>query len=639
MTIPGQSNTFRNDGVGAVEREQGLVPLFLGCSSAGPINVVQTHRQPSALVDVYNQGPLAEDACAVLKREGGPAKIMRLNPSVAGSISAVAAARVDASTGTVACAIAPQNVGKCLQIDDPAGTPVYVDQTSEAQSSTADDVDPWPASEAIGDQMAVGFHSPFNKLTVTVSATAGVGGTLTYKYWNGTAWTAVSGLTDATTGFTVAGANTVVFTMPTDWAPRSLNGSDDLYYLVAEVAGVYSTNPILNQIVIENQGPYDEFDIIAEVTKTGTLGTAEWRYTLDGGESYTDSIVIPSGGTYSPANTGLKFTFTAGGGPVYFEDGDLFTLTTTPPHFAAADLSAAVTALKAGTESWDFIVLCGGFADASTAATIFAALDTHCQDLENNFRYGTAAMQEFGSRGTAALAKTSLATVESDYVTAVYGRVRVLSAKPLPGWSYPMRATCAPLAWQALRVGLSGDLKRVASGALSGVKDPEHDESKATTTLDDARCSTFRTWPGSAGIYITQGRIKSGVASDFRLWPHRMVANRYLSTIYPIQQTFIGKSPRVNSDASIADGNPGAPGTIYEVDASNYEKQGDRALRSELKAPSNADGVRGHVSDLSYTIDRAYDIATNAKIKTTGKIVSLAYVDFVEGEFSFTLAL
>lgn len=133
------------------------------------------------------------------------------------------------------------------QIDDPAGTPVYVDETTDFNDVGAGDVDPWPASEAIGDQMAIGYATPFEHLSLTIG-TAGVGGTLTWRYWDGSAWSTVPDLVDDSTGFT-AGTSTydVRWGRPSNWTALAINGSAQLYYVVAQVATVYSTNPVLSQ--------------------------------------------------------------------------------------------------------------------------------------------------------------------------------------------------------------------------------------------------------------------------------------------------------------------------------------------------------------------------------------------------------
>jgi hypothetical protein len=51
------------------------------------------------------------------------------------------------------------------------------------------------------------------------SSTQGAGTwTITWEFWNGTSWTALSGVTDGTTGFkAAAGSHDVTWTMPSTW--------------------------------------------------------------------------------------------------------------------------------------------------------------------------------------------------------------------------------------------------------------------------------------------------------------------------------------------------------------------------------------------------------------------------------------
>lgn len=134
------------------------------------------------------------------------------------------------------------------QIDDPAGTPVFVDETVDFNDADASDVDPWPVAEAIGDQMAIGYTFPFRQVNFTVG-TLGTVGTTTWKYWNGTAFVALT-VTDGTTGFTASG--NVTFDIPLDWAKTTINGSASLYFIVAEVLTLYTINPVITQGFIVN---------------------------------------------------------------------------------------------------------------------------------------------------------------------------------------------------------------------------------------------------------------------------------------------------------------------------------------------------------------------------------------------------
>lgn len=97
----------------------------------------------------------------------------------------------------------------------------FTDETDEANDATPDDMTLLPAAPATNDAYYFGYDLLFAKFDLNIS-TAGAGTwTILWEYWNG-AWTALSGVTDDTTGFTVGGTNEVSWTLPTDWATRSL---------------------------------------------------------------------------------------------------------------------------------------------------------------------------------------------------------------------------------------------------------------------------------------------------------------------------------------------------------------------------------------------------------------------------------
>lgn len=140
----------------------------------------------------------------------------------------------------------PENdpADRVWQVD--VSEPTFVDETVDFNSETADDVDPFPSSEATDDYFAVGFAQQFPKLVIDVGI-VGVAGVVAWEYWNGSAWSALSGVTDDTNGFTASGENNVTFTVPGDWATVSLNGEAHLYYVRARVTTVYTTNPEITQ--------------------------------------------------------------------------------------------------------------------------------------------------------------------------------------------------------------------------------------------------------------------------------------------------------------------------------------------------------------------------------------------------------
>lgn len=117
-------------------------------------------------------------------------------------------------------------------IYDADDVPGYTDQTAESNSAAANDMD-FPPSDAadIGDIYYFGSSGMFNILTVNIGTQGDWTGTYAWEYWNGAAWTAVSGLTDGTVGFTAAvGNHDVTFTCPVDWRLTTVNAVE-LYWL------------------------------------------------------------------------------------------------------------------------------------------------------------------------------------------------------------------------------------------------------------------------------------------------------------------------------------------------------------------------------------------------------------------------
>ncbi len=186
-------------------------------------------------------------------------------------------------------------LGKVWQVDD-AG-PIS-DQTTNANNSTANDVILFPASDDADDYVAFGMSDKFGKLIFNyATGTAGTVGTVAWEYWNGSAWTALSGVTDNTTGFTAAVADnlTVVWTVPSNWAKNTISGSS-LYYVRARITLAYTINPVMTQVFVG-----------------GTL-TVDQTYEYGIGYTLADGEISPTNWVTQTLDTGyqsINLTWTA----------------------------------------------------------------------------------------------------------------------------------------------------------------------------------------------------------------------------------------------------------------------------------------------------------------------------------------
>ena len=215
------------------------------------------------------------------------------------------------TSGTSVTNVDQAPIDAAWQFDDSEGT--FVDETDDFNSSATADVDPFPATEAIGDRFYIGHVQTFNQVTITIS-TSGVGGIVQWKYWTGSAWSNLT-VTDNTGGFTASpGSYTVTFTPPGDWATTQLNAPINgrrLYYIAAEITTVYATNPVLSQGVLSGgrirvTSADHLIDPLQTISVKGVTGTTEangtWQVERIGNDALdligsTFSNTYVSGGT------------------------------------------------------------------------------------------------------------------------------------------------------------------------------------------------------------------------------------------------------------------------------------------------------------------------------------------------------
>ena len=99
---------------------------------------------------------------------------------------------------------------------------VFTPYTTEAQSATASDVPLLPASPAVSDAFYFGFDIPAGMTTIDIGQ-AGVGSwAVTWEYYNGSGWTALSGVDDRTSAFSILGRNIATWSVPSDWAESTV---------------------------------------------------------------------------------------------------------------------------------------------------------------------------------------------------------------------------------------------------------------------------------------------------------------------------------------------------------------------------------------------------------------------------------
>ncbi len=126
---------------------------------------------------------------------------------------------------------------------------VPTDETAGANNAAANDMPLLPAIPVQNDAYYFGGSEPFGKLTLNIGTQGDGTWTITWEYYNGTTWVALSSITDGTTGFKAAvGNHDVTYTVPSDWASVSVGGVT-AYYIRGRVSAytAITTQPLGTQ--------------------------------------------------------------------------------------------------------------------------------------------------------------------------------------------------------------------------------------------------------------------------------------------------------------------------------------------------------------------------------------------------------
>ncbi len=361
---------------------------------------------------------------------------------------------------------------------------------------------------------------------------------------------------------------------------------------------------------------YDAYDVKIEVTKTGTLGAGEFKYSLDGGDNYSADIQIPGAGTYAITGTNLTLTFTAGAGPIFFEKGDVFAFVCTAPGYSSTDANNALDALRTtyATARFGFVHLVGAASTVAGAATIAAAVDVKMIAEANVFRYLFCVVEcpeDTDGNTIAAFASFSSTRV---CVAAGYCELVANGKVMKRNAAWPV---VARIASQDIRRDVARVRQDREGGPLAGVTKLYRDEF-TTEGLDAARFITLRTFAGQAGFYVTNGRTMANGGSDYQFLQFRRLMDRACTVNYAELFNFLNDDVvRTNDD-----------GTILEADARAIETKVNGALTADLTS-------KGRVTSTSVTVTRDNNILSTQTLKTKVRIRPKGYAKFIETDIGF----
>jgi len=235
---------------------------------------------------------------------------------------------------------------------------VQTDETAESNSAAANDMTLLPAVPAVGDAYYFGNDDRFDLLTINIGTQGDGTWEITWEYWDGSAWSELSGLTDGTTAFEAAvGNRDVSFDIPTDWN-KTLVDTLTLYWVRARVSSYTAvvTQPLGTQSWVNPGDPLKQVAGIDYWQTSGVTSTVVALRVL----YYADVLEIAwSLDMIEVTASGNKLTST---GESYFENVISSLRVIAPAAFATSEVSPTI-------EDLDYTTLFGATATGVIVGT------------------------------------------------------------------------------------------------------------------------------------------------------------------------------------------------------------------------------------------------------------------------------
>lgn len=300
--------------------------------------------------------------------------------------------------------------------------------------------------------------------------------------------------------------------------------------------------------------PNDAYQVSVLMTQAGGLGTAAFTVSLGNAQGlplYSGTFLVPVGGTFVIPDTGLTLTFAS-----TFDEGDLFTFTTTAPVSSLSDVVSALTYFLARPEQASLIQIAGEIPVLNIPAWV-AAMQSIGNQLEAVHKYARILLEYAGpavgqtNAQWATQVSGILATLSAPRVMVFGGTCNAEAALPLPqAGRFEIVNGCRFVFARALALPSGVDVTdQTLSGAASAVL--EAYQTDAATALAGARSGYFYLLAGRPGVQMDAPLLDAPTGDYTRLVIGRVVDE--VSFYASLRQArYVGTKQLRNPDGTLA---------------------------------------------------------------------------------------
>jgi len=369
--------------------------------------------------------------------------------------------------------------------------------------------------------------------------------------------------------------------------------------------------------------PLNAYDAVVEIVDPGEQGVATFRYSLDGGDTWSQAITVPVGapGVYDIPNTGVKLSW-ADGTPVSFQAGDKWTFTCTQPTASSSSIIAAIDALLATPYVYEFIHVVGPGASA-----LWTALQTKADALvvANKFLGIVVEWRGLNSGETVAQWQTAyLAEVASfvgKHICVVVGRCNIVDPITLRQFE---TSAAGIICGRLSKIPVQAEAGRVADGPLPMIAGTSETDSGIrpvgaetyTSVIDDAYGTMLTTHPGKKGVFVNATRLSGGPGSDYQHFDRRRTMDK------ACRITLAKLIERVNDEFA---------GDQSALDAVKNDVEGE--LKKQMRS-----GARPNVVAVGVTFPAGQDVLSSGILEVETWMVPVGHTRRLKNTLRFVVS-
>lgn len=264
--------------------------------------------------------------------------------------------------------------------------------------------------------------------------------------------------------------------------------------------------------------PNNAYDIVVQITETGDTNEGSFRYSIDGGNNFSEEYTIPLGGKYEISGTGLSLDFAdITSEAKSFMGEDAYSFSTTAPTMNNANVLKAVEKLIGYNKAVEVCHIVG-----VSTKMLWAALQSEAEEFLTTYKKPLIFLCEGRACGKGETLDEYMAAMEeerkgiSSWFVCVSLSYATYQRKDLRIQNINLAGVISGLigkAKESLSIGCVEEFPISSAKLIKLLPDGIEDYSRR---FDEMGYTVFRQYNGKEDYYVSNGYVMSPAGSDFR---------------------------------------------------------------------------------------------------------------------------